>query len=135
MTEVLTTAAAAGLATELATVGPVVLVLAVLAGSLIGAAFFGGLWWTAHRAAASAQPALWIFASLLLRMGGALIGFQLVGGGQWPRLLACLIGFVLARLVVLRLTRPAVVSTPSAATTTADALHPSQEGHHASEPR
>lgn len=131
MIDPLSTALSSVLVTELAAVGPWLLALALLAGGVIGAGFFGGLWWTTRRAAASTQPALWVMTSLLLRMGGALTGFHLVGGGQWPRLLACLIGFVLARLVVLRLTRPALVTT----TTTTDALHPTQEGHHASEPR
>jgi hypothetical protein len=39
-------------------------------------------------------------------MSLALAGFYLVGGGQWQRLLACLVGFVIARLIVTRLTRP-----------------------------
>jgi F1F0 ATPase subunit 2 len=84
----------------------VVLGLAALAGAVLGAVFFGGLWWTAHRGALSPGPALWFFCSLLLRMGIALTGFYAVGGGRWERLLACLLGFVVARAVVVRLTRP-----------------------------
>lgn len=128
MTEPLSAGLTTVLVTELAVVGPVAIVLALLAGGVIGAGFFGGLWWTTRRAAAAAQPALWVMASLLLRMGGALTGFHLVGAGQWPRLLACLLGFVLARLLVLRLTRPAQASA-------ADGLQLAQEGRHAPEPR
>jgi len=82
------------------------LVLAALAGAALGAIFFGGLWWTARRGAASTQPAVWFFVSLLLRMGIVLSGFYAVAGGHWERLLTCLLGFVVARAAVVRLTRP-----------------------------
>ncbi|HAT29532.1 MAG TPA: ATP synthase subunit I [Janthinobacterium sp.] len=80
--------------------------LAGLAGAALGALFFGGLWWTVRRGLASSQPALWLFGSLLLRMGATLAGFYAVGGGDWRRLLACLLGFVAARLLALRLGAP-----------------------------
>ena len=83
------------------------LVLASVAGVLLGALFFGGLWWTVQKGVSSKRSALWFFGSLLLRMSIALAGFYFVSGGHWERLLACLLGFVLARLVVTRLTRAA----------------------------
>ena len=55
----------------------------------------------------SQQPALWFFGSLLLRMGIVLTGFYFVSGGHWERLLVCLIGFVMARFIVMRFTRAA----------------------------
>lgn len=76
-----------------------------LAGAALGLLFFGGLWWTVRRAAASPRPALWFGPSLLLRMAGVVGGFYLVGAGQWTRLAACLAGFVLARGALLWLTR------------------------------
>jgi F1F0 ATPase subunit 2 len=82
------------------------LVLAALAGAALGAIFFGGLWWTARRGAASPRPALWFFGSLLLRMGIVLSGFYAVAGTHWERMLTCLLGFVVARMIVVRLTRP-----------------------------
>jgi len=72
-------------------------------GMLLGAIFYGGLWWTARKGVSSQQPALWFFGSLLLRMSVALAGFYLVSGGHWQRLVLCLIGFVIARLVIARL--------------------------------
>ena len=54
------------------------------------------------------QPALWFFGSLLLRMSITLAGFYFVGREDWERWLLCLLGFVLARLVVKWLTRPPV---------------------------
>ena len=77
-------------------------------GVLLGAIFFGGLWWTVRRGVSSQRPALWFFGSLLLRMSIALAGFYVVSGGHWERVLVCLLGFVTARLIVTRLTRPSV---------------------------
>ena len=81
------------------------LALACMAGAALGAIFFGGLWWTVRKGLASSRPVLWVFASFLLRTGIALAGFYFVSGGDWQRLLACLAGFVMARMVVTRLTR------------------------------
>jgi F1F0 ATPase subunit 2 len=82
------------------------LVLACGAGAVLGAMFFGGLWWTVRKGVSSRQPALWFVGSLLLRMGIVLAGFYLVSGGHWERLMLCLVGFVMARFVVTWLTRP-----------------------------
>ena len=79
---------------------------ALVTGVLLGAMFFGGLWWTVRKGVSSQRPALWFFGSLLLRMTIALAGFYVVSGGHWERLLVCLLGFVTARLIVTRLTRP-----------------------------
>ena len=54
------------------------------------------------------RPALWFFGSMLLRMSVTLAGFYFVGREDWQRWLLCLLGFVLARLVVKWLTRPPV---------------------------
>ena len=83
------------------------LVLAGLAGMALGAFFFGGLWWTVRKSLAASQPALWMLPSALLRVGVTLAGFYAVGAGDWRRLVACLVGFVIARQITLRLTREA----------------------------
>jgi F1F0 ATPase subunit 2 len=85
---------------------PMMLGLAWTAGLLLGAIFFGGLWWTVRKGVSSAQPVFWFLGSLFLRMSVALAGFYFVGRGHWERLVACLVGFVIARLVVTWLTRP-----------------------------
>ncbi len=90
----------------------VLLLLAGAAGVALGAVFFGGLWWTVRKVVASPWPALWVFGSLLLRMAVVLSGFYLVSGGKWQRLLACLVGFVIARLAVTRLTRLSLPARP-----------------------
>lgn len=79
-------------------------VMALLAGVLLGGVFFGGLWWTVQRGVRAQQPALWFGASLLLRATIALGGFYLVAGADWKRLLLCLLGFVVARFIVMRVT-------------------------------
>ena len=76
------------------------------AGMLLGAAFFGGLWWTVRRGLASQRAALWFLGSLLLRTSISLAGFYFASGGEWDRLVACLLGFVSARVIVTRLSRP-----------------------------
>jgi F1F0 ATPase subunit 2 len=81
------------------------LVLAWGAGGLLGTVFFGGLWWTVRKGVTSHRPALWFLTSLLLRMSIALAGFFFVSGGHWERMLVCLLGFIMARLVVTWLTR------------------------------
>ena len=81
------------------------LALALSAGVLLGAVFFGGLWWAVRKGVSSEQPVFWFFGSLLLRMSIALAGFYFVSAGCWERLLLCLVGFVMARLMVTWLTR------------------------------
>ncbi len=85
-----------------------ILPMALTAGLLLGAIFFGGLWWTVRKSVASRFPGLWTFGSLLLRMSVTLAGFYLVGRAHWQPLVACLLGFVIARFIVTRLTRPSV---------------------------
>jgi F1F0 ATPase subunit 2 len=81
------------------------LVLAFVTGVLLGAMFFGGLWWTVQKGVSSKRSALWFFGSMLLRTGIALAGFYVIARGHWERLLVCLLGFIIARLIVIRLTR------------------------------
>ena len=65
----------------------VTLSLALMAGLLLGAIFFGGLWWTVQKGVSAKNPALWFFGSLLLRMSIALAGFYLfpaaIGSECW----------------------------------------------------
>ncbi len=75
-----------------------------IAGMLLGALFFGGLWWTVRKGLSAGQPALWFGASLLLRTAIVLAGFYFVGGPDWRRLLLCLLGFIIARSIVTRWT-------------------------------
>jgi F1F0 ATPase subunit 2 len=92
----------------------ILLALALVAGLLLGTIFFGGLWWTVHKGLWSKHPALWFLGSRLLRMSLVLVGFYFVGRGDWQRLVACLIGFIIARLIVVRVTRTQIEHSATA---------------------
>ena len=77
----------------------------LLAGILLGGFFFGGLWWTIRSRSPSQWSGLLFSASFLLRMAVAVTGFYVVSHGEWRKLMACLVGFLLARIAVTRLTR------------------------------
>jgi F1F0 ATPase subunit 2 len=82
------------------------LVLSLAAGILLGAFFFGGLWWTVRHGVSSRNPGLWFIGSTLLRIGMVMTGFYfLLGlpGESWQILLASLLGFIITRLVAARL--------------------------------
>jgi F1F0 ATPase subunit 2 len=79
--------------------------IALSGGTLLGTFFFGGLWWTVTKGLTSHNPALWFFASTLLRTGLALAGFYFLSNGDWRKLLLCLFGFLIARVMVTRFTR------------------------------
>jgi F1F0 ATPase subunit 2 len=76
--------------------------LALLSGGLLGAMFFGGLWWTVCNAVVATNPALWFAVSLSLRACLALSGFYFVSRGGWQLLLASLLGFLIARAALTR---------------------------------
>lgn len=94
------------------------LVLAVVTGLMLGVFFFGGLWWTVRQGMASSRPAFWFVGSFALRTVVVLAGVYFVAGESWPRLLLCLLGFLVARLFVIRFT-----PQPSALVTRAEARH------------
>jgi F1F0 ATPase subunit 2 len=80
----------------------VALLASLLGGALLGLAFFGGLRWTVRRGVTARSPALWFLGSALLRQGLCLVGFYLLARDDWHRLLLCLVGFLVARTVLLR---------------------------------
>ncbi len=82
-----------------------ILVLSSAAGFVLGAFFYGGLWWTVRRTLASPRPAQWMLGSALVRMGVVLTGFYLVAGSHGERWLVCLLGLTIARPVVTWLTK------------------------------
>lgn len=118
----------------------VTLLLAGIGGLVMGAVFFGGLWWTVRKGVASQNPALWFIGSLILRMSLVLPGFYLISRhGNWQLLVSCLLGFIVARVVVLRLTLNSVppgnnLSEPRVTTLRETRLHApdAKESHHAS---
>ena len=83
------------------------LVFALIAGIMLGAIFFGGLWWTVRKGVSAKHPAFWFLGSMLLRTCIVVLGFYFILGDSWQRLLAGLLGFIVARIIVTRLTRVA----------------------------
>ena len=65
------------------------------AGLLLGALFFGGLWWTVIKGVRSQRPALWFFGSLILRLSITLEGFYFGRARKLAALAAVSPGFVL----------------------------------------
>ena len=84
------------------------LTLVFFTGVAIGAVFFGGLWWTVFKGVRTRRAALQFLISFLFRTTFVLIAFYLVGTAHLDRLAACLLGFVLGRVLIVRLTRPAM---------------------------
>ncbi len=87
------------------------MLLILTGGLLLGTLFFGGLWLTVRKTVTTKQPALLIAGSFLLRTGITLLGFYYIGSGNWQRLMICLLGFIIARLIIIRLTRPTIKQT------------------------
>ena len=79
-----------------------ILITCFMIGLALGVLFYGGLWLTVRRLLTSHHPVALTLGSLLLRSGVALAGFLLVSDGDWRNTTACLIGFVVARIVVSR---------------------------------
>lgn len=111
--------------------------MALMAGIVLGIFFFGGLWWTVRKGLSSGHPAAWFVGSLLLRTSIVLGGFYVVSAGHWDRLLACLLGFLLARIIVTLRVRatPTLRQRPGPARTVSPVdPHggaPAREAHHA----
>lgn len=72
-------------------------------GLLLGSIFFGGLWLTVSKAMSSGTPALWFIVSFLIRTAIVLTGFYFISNGNFIRLVVCLLGFIVARMLVKRL--------------------------------
>jgi F1F0 ATPase subunit 2 len=81
------------------------LILALIAGLMLGAIFYGGLWWTVRRSVSLKTLGLWLIGSFALRAIIAVSGFYFVSQGDWRKLLGCLFGFAVARVAVTRLTK------------------------------
>jgi F1F0 ATPase subunit 2 len=88
------------------TVTTIQLVFAFLGGAGLGIFYFLWLWWTVQKLASARSPALLSLGSFAVRTAVVLTGFYVIMGGQWERLLACLVGFIAARVALIRRLRP-----------------------------
>lgn len=78
-----------------------------VAGILLGAFFFGGLWWTVKKGLSSKSPMALFFASIVTRSAVVLAGFYFVSRWQPGRLFACLAGFFIAHAAAKFIAFPA----------------------------
>ncbi len=79
--------------------------IGLLAGVAIGCFFFGGLWYTVLLLPGTRRPALLMTASAVLRLTAALVGFYLLIAWLTPAIWTTLIGFLGARLLIVRRVR------------------------------
>ena len=82
-----------------------IIFLTLFAGFLLGVFFFGGLWWTTKKALLSKLPALWFLISLFVRLGITVSVIYVISRDNWQRILICLLGFIIGRIIVIRLTK------------------------------
>jgi F1F0 ATPase subunit 2 len=81
------------------------ILLALLGGILLGTFYFGGLWFTVRSLPVTRHPALLTMLSFLGRMFITLAGFYFIMGNRVENLLACLVGFLLARQLLFKVLR------------------------------
>jgi len=73
-----------------------------IGGLLIGLAYFGSLRWITAQIAEVESPSRLLLGSFLVRTPLALIAFYWVANDSWQGLILALIGFVLARMILVR---------------------------------
>jgi len=81
-----------------------VLLLAAAGGGCLGVFYFVGLRWTLRKSLTSRATALWFSLSFLLRSSVCLYGIYWIGANDFVRILVCLGGFIVARMIVMKLT-------------------------------
>ena len=75
-------------------------------GLLLGFFYFTGLWWTVRRLSASPRPGLLALGSFIVRT--AVVVLALVAISKildWQGVLVCLLGFILARFILVSVHR------------------------------
>lgn len=77
--------------------------LLVAAGILLSLLYFGSLWVTTGKLLHSRHPLRWLLCSLLLRLSLLLPAFYWIGQARWQNMLVCLAGFLVGRVLILRL--------------------------------
>lgn len=80
--------------------------LGIAAGFALGGLYFGGLWLTLSRAESSRHPGLLLTGSYVLRLATAAAGFGLLAVRGIVPAAAGLLGFLLARTLLVHRLRP-----------------------------
>lgn len=83
----------------------IILIAAFAAGVGLGTLFFSVLWYTVKKAMKAKLPWLWVLGSFVFRVAIVLVAFYFIGAGNWQRLVVCLVGFVIARFIVIHFTK------------------------------
>ncbi len=82
-----------------------IIILILLTGFILGVFFFGTLWWTTNRGVVSKLPALWFLGSFFIRMSITVTVLYFISRRHWESVLVCLLGFIIARVMIMRFTR------------------------------
>lgn len=79
------------------------LIPAFAGGIVLGALFFAGLWLSVRRLGHAKRLGLVLVVSYVVRMIVVIGGLFLLSDGDWRRLAAALTGFILMRMLMVRL--------------------------------
>jgi F1F0 ATPase subunit 2 len=80
-------------------------------GFMLGIFYFSCLWFTVQRVVHSQHPVLLMVGSGLGRLSIVLLGFYTIVGGHWQRLLIALVGFLIARTLLIQRWQPPTSAT------------------------
>lgn len=88
------------------------LLVALAGGMVVSLVYFGGLKVTIDHIVTARNPALLMIGSYLLRTVFAILAFYIIMNGELIRLIACIIGFILGRFLLIRLLGPQKPKVP-----------------------
>ncbi|MBW6473235.1 MAG: ATP synthase subunit I [Anaerolineaceae bacterium] len=74
-------------------------------GMLVGLVYFFSLQYTIHHMVTAKHPALVMLGSYFLRTVFMLLAFYIIMDGELMRLLACFVGFLIARTLLIKRTK------------------------------
>lgn len=80
------------------------LLLFLVAGIVLGIIFFGGLWLTVKKGLRAKNSGLIFTVSFAIRMAIMLVSLYYIAQFGWKNVLACLVGLLIARVLLVRLT-------------------------------
>lgn len=86
---------------------------AFASGLVLGAVYCAMLWFSVQRVYTARNPMLWLGATAVPRIAVPLASFYWIMDNRWERLLACLAGFVVARLAVQYWVKSAGAARPA----------------------
>ncbi len=82
-----------------------------LFGIILGGFYFSSLWITVRQLPTTAYPVRLFIGSFLGRIIVTLFGFYFIMDGQWQRILICLGGFILARMILTNFWKPELLNS------------------------